>query len=113
MKDCVFCKIVKGETPSSIELDTKNVIAFKSIDPASEIHVLIVPKKHIADFVNISPKDTKLMGEMIEVAQKIIKKKKTSSGFKLIFNGGKYPAVKHLHWHILGGKLKDDYYVRI
>ena len=106
--DCVFCKIVKGEIPASVEQDADDVIAFKSIDLASDVHVLIVPKKHISSFESIDVQKHKtIISEMFEVAQALIKKNGIQNGHKLIFNGGQYQAIKHLHWHLLGGDLID------
>ena len=110
MADCVFCKIIKGESPASVELESDNVIAFKSFDPAAEYHFLIVPKKHIREFISLAQSDFDLLSEMAETAQGIIKRHGLSGGYKMIFNGGKYPEMKHLHWHLLGGKLEKDYY---
>jgi histidine triad (HIT) family protein len=108
MPDCIFCKIVKGEAPSSLELETENVMAFRSIDPAAEIHILIIPKKHIVAFTDIDQKDKEVFFEMLETAQRMVFEKKIDDGYKLIFNGGKHQAIKHLHWHLLGGDLEAD-----
>jgi len=110
MADCIFCKIVKGEFPASVELESDNVIAFKSIDPAAEFHFLVVSKKHIREFISIPQSDFKILSDMAETAQAIIKKRDLSRAYKLIFNGGKYPEMKHLHWHLLGGELEEDYH---
>lgn len=110
MDDCIFCKIINGKMDASVELETDSVIAFKSIDPASDVHILIAPKKHIKSFENIVSEDKDLLSEMVEVAQSLIKKNNTSGGYKLIFNGGKFQSISHLHWHLLGGKLKENYY---
>lgn len=103
MAECVFCKIVVGELPAEIVLKTKNLIVFESIDPAADYHYLITSKQHIKEFIEL--KDAELFNEMRVTAQKIIKKYKFSGAYKLIFNGGKYPGVKHVHWHVLGGKM--------
>jgi histidine triad (HIT) family protein len=108
--NCVFCKIVKGESPASVELESDNVIAFKSINPAAEYHFLVAPKKHIREFVSMSEKDFSMFAEMAELIQAIVKKNQLSGAYKLIFNGGKYPEIKHLHCHVLGGELKEDYH---
>lgn len=105
MSDCIFCKITDGEAPAEIEFENENVIAFNSIEPVSKVHVLVVPKKHIANFLEISADNIVL--EMTKVAQRIIDDKKIADGYKLVFNGGKYQAVPHLHWHVLGGALEN------
>lgn len=108
--DCVFCKIVNREIPADVELESDNVLVFKSIDPASSVHVLIVPKKHVANFMALADSDRQVLSEMTEIAQTFINKHNLSDGYKLIFNGGRYQAIPHLHWHVLAGNLQKDYY---
>lgn len=108
MVDCVFCKIVKGELPATVVSETNDVIAIQNIKPVAKHHVLIIPKAHIAKFTDINLEHKEIVMQMVEVAQKLIAEKKTESGYKLIFNGGKYQAIPHLHWHLLGGELEDD-----
>lgn len=108
MAGCIFCKIIKGESPASVVADSKGVIAFKSIDPAAKTHILIVPKKHIASFTDLSEEEKSVLFEMAEVAQRLIFKNDAEDGYKLVFNGGKYQAIDHLHWHLLAGNLKED-----
>lgn len=108
MNDCIFCKIVKGDSPATVELDTENVIVFKNIAPAAETHLLVVPKEHIPTFMDLNSENASLLAEMVESVQAMIKKKGIENGYKVIFNGGKYQAVKHLHWHLLGGDLEED-----
>ena len=109
MKDCIFCKIAKGEAKASVEAENDDVIAFKSNAPASEAHILIVPKRHITSFIDLEDEHKDLFMEMAKMVKDIIKKKKIAEGYKLVFNGGKYQSVKHLHWHLLGGELEDKY----
>jgi len=111
--DCVFCDIVKGKTGSSLEVKKRNVTAFRSIDPAAEIHILIVPNVHTESFMDLNKKLHFVFLEMIEVARFFIKKYKIENGYKLVINGGKYQSIKHLHLHLLGGKMKADYIDRI
>ena len=113
MADCVFCKIVKGEIPASVEMESDNIIAFKSIDPAAEYHFLVVPKKHVREFVSLAQSDFDLLSEMAEIAQGIIKRNDLSGGYKMIFNGGKHAEIKHLHWHLLGGEFEEDSHEKI
>lgn len=108
MKDCIFCKIASHESPAKIELETEGVIAFGSIAPAAETHILIVPKEHISTFGDLEEKHKSILMEMAKVAQKLIEMKKIEKGYKLVFNGGKYQSIKHIHWHLLGGKLEDE-----
>lgn len=108
MADCIFCKIVAGDSPATVVAETENVIAFKSIDPAAKAHILIVPKKHISSFTDLSKDDKNLFFEMAETAQRLVFQNDAEGGYKLIFNGGKYQAINHLHWHLLAGNLQED-----
>jgi histidine triad (HIT) family protein len=107
MDDCIFCKIVKGDLPSSGVMETINIKAFDNNNPVAEHHVLIIPKEHIASFTDLEENHKDTFMEMAEVAQEIIKDRKISDGYKLVFNGGKYQTIKHIHWHLLGGKFND------
>lgn len=106
MSDCIFCKIVQGEAEADKVFENEKVIAFESIDPAAEVHTLVVSKKHVTTFMEIE--DADLIFEMTKAAQEVVKKKNIESGYKTVFNGGKYQYVPHIHWHVLGGKLEDD-----
>jgi histidine triad (HIT) family protein len=102
--DCVFCKIIKGEIPKKFEYEDTNVVAFYSNKPSAEIHLLIIPKKHIPTFLELD----KEIVDMTKVAQKIIKDMNLGGGYRLCFNGGKYLEVQHVHLHLLAGKI-DSY----
>jgi len=105
-KDCIFCKIVKGEAPAKIQYEDENIIAFDSIKPVSEVHILVVPKKHIESFIKLN--NYEVMVSMTKAVQQIIKSKNLTNAYRLVFNGGKFQAVSHLHWHILGGEFADE-----
>ncbi|OGM05672.1 hypothetical protein A2125_00095 [Candidatus Woesebacteria bacterium GWB1_43_5] len=108
MDDCIFCKIAKGEALAKIRGSSKNAIAFDSIDPVSEHHILIIPKMHIESFLDLEKDHAEIFMEMAQVAQKVIDGKKIAGGYKLVINGGKYQAINHFHWHLLGGKPEDE-----
>ena len=105
METCIFCQIVNKESNASVVFENDDVIAFKSISPAAETHILIVPKKHIAHFDDIAKEDKEVMFEMVKAAQKLVNDLELSDGYKLVFNAGKYQAIEHLHWHLLAGEL--------
>ncbi|OGM26118.1 hypothetical protein A3D00_01755 [Candidatus Woesebacteria bacterium RIFCSPHIGHO2_02_FULL_38_9] len=109
MEGCVFCKIVRGELPSRKEYENDDVIAFRNIKPAASIHLLIIPKKHIFTFHEMSQKDGKVFLEMMKAAQRLIQKMKLEEGYKLIINGGEYQFVPHLHWHLLAGEIPENF----
>ena len=104
MADCVFCGIVKKEIPSKIIYEDDLVIAFRDLEPQSPVHVLIVPKKHVA---NVMEADEGINGHIIKVASYLARKLGLSStGFRLLTNTGKNggQTVNHLHYHLMGGR---------
>lgn len=108
MSDCIFCKIGAHEATANVEIETDNVIAFASIAPVAKIHILIIPKEHIATFTDLEQEHASVLMEMAKVAQALIEKKNISNKYKLIFNGGKYQSVKHIHWHLVGGDWNEN-----
>jgi len=105
--DCIFCKIVKGELPSSKVYENDKVVAFHDIHPAAPKHVLVIPKKHIASMNEAAEEDRELLGELFLAAKHIAKELGIAeSGYRLINNcgpdGGQ--VVYHLHLHVLGGE---------
>lgn len=107
MDDCVFCKIVKGEIPSKKVYEDDDIVAFYDINPIAKVHVLVIPKKHIVSLLDIKENDRDLLFNIFQKINKvasIIGVDKT--GFRVISNVGEDSgqAVKHLHFHILGGE---------
>lgn len=105
--DCLFCKIGKGEIPTASIYDDSEVMAFRDINPQAPIHVLIIPKKHIATIDDLDTADELLLGKMILIAKKIAAHEGLSNkGYRLVFNvhsqGGQ--DVFHIHLHVLGGR---------
>jgi len=103
-EDCIFCKIINREIETDIVTESENVIVFHDRESLAEKHFLVIPKKHIVSFVELTDRD--LFWEMDEIMRKlIIDSEVDKSGYKTIFNGGYYQHVPHVHWHLLGGKL--------
>lgn len=104
--DCIFCKIIKGEIPCEKIMETENILAFRDINPAAKEHILVIPKKHIADIDSFDNKDSMYASEMITAARDIAARLGLNEkGYRLIINNGKAAGqeVFHLHLHILGG----------
>lgn len=101
-KDCIFCKIIQGKIKSKLLFENENVIAFSDINPIANVHILIVPKKHIESAFTISTNDGGDLVEMFKVAANIAKEKALDA-FRLSFNAGRYQHVPHLHMHLLAG----------
>ena len=105
--DCLFCKIVAGEVPSTAVLDRGSIYAFRDIAPAAPVHILIVPKEHIDDVRALEPQHGGVLVEMIKAANEIAGAEGTGeSGYRLIFNIGPDAGqtIFHLHLHLVGGK---------
>lgn len=107
MEDCVFCKIIKGEIPSKKVYEDDEILAFYDINPISKVHVLVIPKMHIQSLQELKEENKELLFhifEKINEVAKIVGVDKT--GFRVISNVGEDAgqAVKHLHFHILGGE---------
>lgn len=107
MDDCVFCKIIKGEIPSKKVYEDDDILAFCDINPIAKVHVLVIPKKHITSLLELKKEDKDLLfhifNKINEIAEMIGVAK---TGFRVISNVGEDSgqAVKHLHFHILGGE---------
>jgi histidine triad (HIT) family protein len=105
MSDCIFDQIAVGKIPAEIVYQDATVLAFKDIHPKAPVHVLIIPKKHIASMLEITAPDLPLIGHMMEVANIVARQNKLTA-YKLVINTGPEAgqAVMHLHIHLLGGK---------
>ena len=112
MKDCVFCKIARKEIPADVVYENEDVIAFRDAHPIAPVHILVIPKKHIASIADISDGDTMLMGKLVASAKKIAQDLKIlEKGYKLLFRVGKHGGqeVKHIHLHLIGGaRLREN-----
>ena len=104
--DCIFCEIIKGNIPSTIVYEDEYVMAFNDLNPQMPVHVLIVPKKHIASANDIDENDAELIGKVFLAAKKIAAQLCLENGYRIINNCGEDAGqtVKHLHFHLLGGK---------
>lgn len=111
MEDCIFCKIVNGDIPSEKVYEDNNVVAFKDINPAAPIHILVIPKKHIATLLEVKEEDFYLISEIFKVINTIAKNLNIDKdGFRVIANCGKNSGqeVMHIHFHVLAGKELGD-----
>jgi len=107
MTDCLFCRIIKKEIPSSIVFENDKVFAFKDINPVAPIHILIIPKEHIESALQIDQSNSDIIANIFEVAAIIAKEQKIAdNGYRIVTNIGKDggQAVPHLHYHLLGGR---------
>lgn len=105
--DCIFCKIIQKEIPANIVYEDEEVLAFRDIQPAAPVHILVIPKRHIASLVDLNPGEEAIIAKIYQVIQQIAKQEKIADkGFRVIVNCGEDGGqeVPHLHFHLLGGK---------
>ena len=104
--DCLFCNIVKGQIPSEKVYEDNDVYAFKDVNPEAPVHILIIPKRHIKSVGELEGADKELVGHIFLVAKKLAKENKLENGYRLVSNIGEEggQSVKHLHFHLLGGR---------
>ena len=107
MEDCIFCKIINREIPSTVVYEDGEIIAFKDIHPVTPVHILVIPKKHISSLVDLKEEDEAIIGKIYTVINKIAKEQGIlEKGFRVVVNCGEEGGqeVKHVHFHLLGGK---------
>lgn len=108
MQDCIFCKIAAKEIPVQPVYEDDTIIAFRDINPQAPVHVLVIPKKHIANLLEVTQEDSLLIARMHNVVQRLaVELGVGEEGFRLVVNtkdnGGQ--TVHHLHFHLLGGRF--------
>lgn len=106
LTDCLFCKIIKRELPSEIVYEDDDVLAFRDIKPQAPVHVLIIPKRHIASLDDLTEEDENAMGRAMLVASKLARDLGISEGYRVVTNCGEDAgqSVFHIHMHLLGGR---------
>ena len=104
--DCLFCKIVAGEIPSTKVYEDDMVLAFRDIAPQAPTHILVIPKAHIASVAEVSPENSGVVAHIFEVIPQIAKTEGLEGGYRVVSNCGADAGqtVHHLHFHIQGGK---------
>lgn len=106
MENCLFCKIINGEIPSKKAYEDDTVLAFFDIDPQAPVHILIIPKQHIASAACIGSENSDVVAHIFEVAAKLAEEYGLKDGFRIVTNCGDSAGqtVKHLHFHLMGGR---------
>ena len=108
--DCIFCKIAAGEIPSTKVFENEKVLAFKDLNPQAPVHILFIPKTHIASADEINADNAELVSDIFSVIPSIAKSVGLENGYRIITNIGDdgCQSVKHMHFHLLGGKKLSD-----
>ncbi|MCI0419869.1 MAG: histidine triad nucleotide-binding protein [Acidobacteria bacterium] len=107
MSDCLFCKFVRKEIPTRVVFEDDSCLAFEDINPKAPVHVLVIPKKHVASINVMTMEDEAVLGHLAFAARQIaLEKKIDQSGYRAVFNTGPDAgqSVFHIHLHLLGGR---------
>ena len=107
MSDCLFCKIVAGDIPSTKVYEDETVLAFRDINPQAPTHILVIPKVHIGSVAEVAAENSAIVAHIFEVIPKIAQAEGLTGGFRVVSNCGSDAGqtVGHLHFHILGGAV--------
>lgn len=105
MSDCLFCKIVAGELPSDRVYEDEKVIVFKDIYPKADVHLLAIPRQHVASLNELDESHDEVMAHLLRLMPKLAKQQGLDNGFRVIINTGPGGGqeVYHLHLHLMGG----------
>ena len=103
--NCIFCKIVAGQIPCRKVYEDTELLAFHDINPWAPVHVLVIPKVHIATLSDVGPEHDALLGRMLGLAPRLMKELGVVNGFRTLINTGHdgRQEVYHLHMHVMGG----------
>jgi histidine triad (HIT) family protein len=101
MDNCTFCKIIEGKIPAKIVYEDSDLVVFPDIQPKEKVHLLIVPREHIENFLDLQEDNIKLLTKIIKVIQQLVKDKKLESSYRVVVNGGVHQEIPHLHFHLL------------
>ena len=104
--DCLFCRIVAGEVPGDVVLETPRVLAFRDVNPQAPTHVLVVPRDHHPTAAALASADPAYLGEVLAAATQVAEQEGLDGGYRLVVNTGDDggQTVHHLHVHVLGGR---------
>ncbi len=104
MSDCIFCKIADHEIPSNAVYEDEHMLCFHDLEPQAPIHVLVIPKKHMASLDEVKEEDKELMGHIMFKIHEIAAELGLENGYRVVINTGEdaFQTVKHLHFHLLG-----------
>lgn len=104
--DCLFCKIASGEIPSAKVFENEDVVAFRDINPQAPVHILVIPRTHIASTDGVTSENSTAIARVFEAIPAIAAAEGLENGYRVITNCGEdgCQSVKHLHFHVLGGR---------
>jgi histidine triad (HIT) family protein len=105
MQDCVFCRIVRGELPANKAYEDEDVLVFHDIAPLATLHLLLIPKRHIATLADAGDADAPVLGRMLALTGALARDHGSPDGYRIIVNTGRIGRqdVQHVHLHLIGG----------
>lgn len=108
--NCIFCRIVAGTLPAEVVHETEHTVAFRDINPAAPVHVLVVPREHVENAAAVEPEHAEVLATMLAAAREVAHSEGIGAadrGYRLIFNVGPdaLNSVPHLHLHVIGGRV--------
>ena len=108
--DCLFCSIIAEDIPSNKVYEDERILAFRDIAPQAPVHILIIPKEHIAGAQEITAGNSAVVAHIFEVAAELARKEGLADGYRILTNVGKHGAqsVQHLHFHLVGGRQLSE-----
>ena len=106
MENCLFCKIIRGEIPSTKVYEDEQVLAFRDIAPQAPTHILVIPKAHIASVAELNEENAQVVAHIFAVIAQVARQEGLANGYRVVSNCGPDAGqtVGHLHFHILGGQ---------
>jgi histidine triad (HIT) family protein len=107
MEDCLFCRIIKGEIPSRQVFADEQVVVIEDIAPVAPVHLLIIPRKHFVNALDMEQEDIPLLGHIFRLSARIAREKGIAdNGFRVVLNNnaGAGQSVFHIHFHLMGGR---------
>ena len=106
MADCLFCRIVAGEIPATVVRESDRTVSFRDVNPQAPIHVLVIPREHLATVGELARADPDLLGEVMREAEQVARDEGLEDGYRIVFNTGLQGGqmVFHVHAHVIGGR---------
>lgn len=104
---CIFCRLVKGEIPAKVVFEADDLVAFHDVDPKAPVHVLVIPKRHLASVSTLAEEDAVLAGRLVLAGARVARETGIEEGgYRLVLNtgGDAGQSVAHIHMHVLGGR---------
>ena len=108
MEQCIFCRIIAGRAPGKIVHEDEQVVVIQDVNPQAPVHLLVLPRKHLASLKETAPEDEPLLGHLFTVAARLARERGLESkGYRAVINNGSWAgqSVLHLHVHVLGGRV--------